>query len=113
MADQVAQLVEHIPFKDGVLGSNPSLVTIIIPIKISQRQFPMSKSKLNLNISWQDVVKHLVRIVVAVVAVLAFRHYFPHLVPKGNIFKILVYMLIYILVSLIVDSFFKGGKKKK
>ena len=28
MADQVAQLVEHIPFKDGVLGSNPSLVTI-------------------------------------------------------------------------------------
>ena len=27
MADQVAQLVEHIPFKDGVLGSNPSLVT--------------------------------------------------------------------------------------
>ena len=25
--DQVAQSVEHIPFKDGVLGSNPSLVT--------------------------------------------------------------------------------------
>ena len=22
--DSVAQLVEHIPFKDGVLGSNPS-----------------------------------------------------------------------------------------
>ena len=26
--DSVAQLVEHIPFKDGVLGSNPSWVTI-------------------------------------------------------------------------------------
>jgi hypothetical protein len=25
--DLVAQLVEHIPFKDGVLGSNPSWVT--------------------------------------------------------------------------------------
>ena len=25
--DQVAQPVEHIPFKDGVLGSSPSLVT--------------------------------------------------------------------------------------
>ncbi len=25
--DLVAQLVEHIPFKDGVLGSNPSQVT--------------------------------------------------------------------------------------
>ncbi len=26
--DSVAQLVEHIPFKDGVLGSNPSWITI-------------------------------------------------------------------------------------
>jgi len=25
--DSVAQLVEHIPFKDGVLGSNPSWIT--------------------------------------------------------------------------------------
>ncbi len=25
--DSVAQLVEHIPFKDGVLGPNPSWVT--------------------------------------------------------------------------------------
>ena len=25
--DSVAQQVEHIPFKDGVLGSNPSWVT--------------------------------------------------------------------------------------
>ena len=27
--DSVAQQVEHIPFKDGVLGSNPSWVTIL------------------------------------------------------------------------------------
>ena len=27
--DSVAQPVEHIPFKDGVLGSNPSWVTLI------------------------------------------------------------------------------------
>ena len=74
----------------------------------------MSKSKLNLNITWHDVAKHLTRIVVAVAAVLAYNHYFPpHLIPKGNIFKILVYMLIYILVSLIVDNFFKGKKDKK
>ena len=26
--DSVAQQVEHIPFKDGVLGSNPSWVTL-------------------------------------------------------------------------------------
>jgi hypothetical protein len=25
--DSVAQQVEHIPFKDGVLGSNPSWIT--------------------------------------------------------------------------------------
>ena len=25
--DSVAQLVEHIPFKDGVLGSSPSWIT--------------------------------------------------------------------------------------
>ena len=74
----------------------------------------MSKSKLNLNISWQDVVKHLVRIVAAVIAVIAFNKYFPqHLIPKDTVFKILVYMCIYILVSLIVDCFFKGKKDKK
>ena len=27
--DSVAQQVEHIPFKDGVLGPNPSWVTIL------------------------------------------------------------------------------------
>jgi len=75
----------------------------------------MSKSKLNINISWQDVVKHLVRIVAAVVAVIAFNRYFPqHLIPKDTVFKILIYMCIYILVSLIVDSIFlKLSKKKK
>lgn len=26
--DSVAQLVEHIPFKDGVLGSSPSWITV-------------------------------------------------------------------------------------
>ncbi len=31
--DSVAQLVEHIPFKDGVLGSNPSWITKSIPRK--------------------------------------------------------------------------------
>ena len=29
--DSVAQLVEHIPFKDGVLGSNPSWITKLKP----------------------------------------------------------------------------------
>ena len=28
--DYVAQQVEHIPFKDGVLGSSPSVVTLIV-----------------------------------------------------------------------------------
>ena len=28
--DSVAQLVEHIPFKDGVLGPNPNWVTTLI-----------------------------------------------------------------------------------
>lgn len=74
----------------------------------------MSKSKLNINISWQDVVKHLVRIVAAVVAVIAFNRYFPqHLIPKDTVFKILIYMCIYILVSLIVDSIFLKISKKK
>ena len=73
----------------------------------------MSKSKLNLHFSWKDVLKHLARIVAAVAAILAFNKYFPqHLIPKDMVFKILVYMCIYILVSLIVDSIFKGGNKK-
>ena len=74
----------------------------------------MSNSKLNLHISWRDVVKHLVRIVAAVAAIIAFNTYFPkHLIPKDTVFKILIYMLIYILVSLIVDSFFNKGDKKR
>ncbi len=28
ITDSVAQQVEHIPFKDGVLGSNPSWITL-------------------------------------------------------------------------------------
>jgi hypothetical protein len=32
--DSVAQQVEHIPFKDGVLGSNPSWITLKAAIKI-------------------------------------------------------------------------------
>jgi hypothetical protein len=32
--DLVAQLVEHIPFKDGVLGSSPSQVTFFYTLKI-------------------------------------------------------------------------------
>lgn len=74
----------------------------------------MSKFNLNINATWKDVLRHLLRIVFAVIAILAFRHYFPeNLLPKYIVFKIAVYMLIYILVSLIVDSFFVGGKKKK
>ena len=74
----------------------------------------MSKSKLNLNITWKDVVKHLIRIAAAIVAILDFNKYFPqHLIPKDMVFKILVYMLIYILVSLIVDSIFMKINNKK
>ena len=73
----------------------------------------MSKFNLNINATWKDVLRHLLRIVLAVIAILAFRHYFPeNLLPKYIVFKIAVYMLIYILVSLIVDSVFKGGKRK-
>ena len=75
----------------------------------------MSNSKLNLHISWKDVVKHLIRIVAAIGAIIAFNRYFPqHLIPKDTVFKILIYMLIYILVSLIIECFFtKGGEKKQ
>ena len=71
----------------------------------------MSKLNLNLNFSWFDVLKHVIRIVAAVGAILAFRRFFPqNLLPKDFVFTIAVYMLIYVLVSLVVEALFKGKK---
>ncbi len=73
----------------------------------------MSKFNINIKATWKDVVRHLLRILFSVIAILAFKHYFPeNLLPKYMVFKIVLYMLIYILVSLIVDSFFKKDGKK-
>ena len=72
----------------------------------------MSRLNLNLKFSWIDVVKHIVRIVLAIVGILLFRKYFPDgILPKDFIFTIAIYMCIYILVSLVVESIFrKFGK---
>jgi hypothetical protein len=50
--------------------------------------------------------------VLAIVGILLFRKYFPDgILPKDFIFTIAVYMCIYILVSLVVESIFrKFGK---
>ena len=39
MADSVAQLVEHLPFKERVLGSNPSRVTILKNLQFTEGFF--------------------------------------------------------------------------
>jgi len=73
----------------------------------------MKKLNINFHISWLEVVKHILRIVFAIAAVLAFNKYFPqHLIPKDFIFKTAVYICIYVLVSLIIESVFKKIEKK-
>lgn len=44
--DSLAQLVEHVPFKDGVLGSNPRRVTITKPRNAWLCRFCPKKSAL-------------------------------------------------------------------
>jgi len=65
-------------------------------------------SKLNFNISGRDVLKHSIIIVLSILSVLAFNRFFPeHYIPKDFVFKTLVYMLIYVLIGLIVESVFR------
>jgi ABC-type xylose transport system permease subunit len=72
------------------------------------------KKKLNLNfhITWLEVIKHILRIVFAVLAVWAFNKYFPqNILPKDFIFKTAVYACIYVLVSLVLEVIFKKIEK--
>lgn len=73
----------------------------------------MKKLNINFHISWLEVVKHILRIVFAIMAIFAFNKYFPqHLIPKDFIFRTGVYICIYVLVSLIIESVFKKFEKK-
>ena len=40
LPDQVAQLVEHLPFKERVLGSSPSLVTTLFSKAYEREVYP-------------------------------------------------------------------------
>ncbi|MCQ2251446.1 MAG: hypothetical protein MJZ66_10090 [Bacteroidales bacterium] len=68
----------------------------------------MSKFHLNLKVSKRDVLKHSIIIVLAVGAVILFNTFFPEqYIPKDFIFRTMVYMLIYILIALVVESIFR------
>ncbi len=65
-------------------------------------------SKLNIKISGRDVLKHSIIIAISIAAIWAFNKFFPvQYIPKDFIFKTAVYMLIYILVALVVESIFR------
>ena len=61
-------------------------------------------------ISGVDVLKHVARIVVLL---FLFKQFFPmHLLPKDFLFQTAIYMLLYVLGSLIIEPFFKKLKDK-
>ena len=65
-------------------------------------------SKINIKITGREFLMGAIKIALAVGAVLAFNKWFPsEYIPKDFIFKAAVYMLIYILVALVVESVFK------
>ena len=73
----------------------------------------MGKLNINFHISWFEVLKHFLRIVLAVLAVIAFNKYFPqHLIPKDFLFKTAIYVCLYVLVSIILEMIFKKFEKK-
>jgi hypothetical protein len=64
-------------------------------------------------ISGVDVLKHVARIVVWLVLLFLFKQFFPmHLLPKDFLFQTAIYMLLYVLGSLIIEPFFKKLKDK-
>jgi hypothetical protein len=66
--DSVAQLVEHIPFKDGVLGSNPSWITkkkkelILIPFFMPYSETVNSTGEAKSHLEFKAKVKVKVKV---------------------------------------------------
>lgn len=77
------------------------------------RERNMGKFNINFNFSWIDFLKHVLRIVLTILVIIAFNKYFPqNILPKDFIFKTAVYACFYVLVSLILEIIFKKFERK-
>lgn len=65
---------------------------------------------LNINITWSDVVRHLLRIGLSIAAIIGVWQFYK---PKDFVLSTLLCMCIYVFVSIIVESIFKAITKKK
>lgn len=60
--------------------------------------------KVNLNFTWRDILRHLLRIGLSIVAVLGVWQFYK---PKDFVLSTVLCMCIYVFVSMIVESVFK------
>ena len=66
--------------------------------------------KVNLNFSGMDILRHLLRIGLSVAAIIGVWQFYK---PKDFVLSTLLCMLVYVFVSIIVESVFKSFTKKK
>ncbi|MCQ2975430.1 MAG: hypothetical protein MJ211_11560 [Bacteroidales bacterium] len=66
--------------------------------------------KVNFNFSGKDILRHLLRIGISIGCILIVWQYYK---PKDFILSTFICMLIYIFVSLIVESIFNSKNKNK
>ncbi|MBR6177428.1 MAG: hypothetical protein IKQ70_06045 [Bacteroidales bacterium] len=65
--------------------------------------------KVNFNFTFKDILRHLLRIGLTIPAILGVWQFYK---PKDFILSTLLCMLVYIFVSIIVESVFKSFDKK-
>lgn len=65
--------------------------------------------KVNFNFTGLDILRHLLRIGLSVLAVLGVWQFYK---PKDFLLSTVLCMLVYVFVSIIVDSIFKKFEKK-
>lgn len=66
--------------------------------------------KVNFNITFSDVIRHLLRIGLSVAAIFGVWQFYK---PKDFVLSTVLCMCIYVFVSIIVESIFKAITKKK
>ena len=66
--------------------------------------------KVNFNFSGMDILRHLLRIGLSVAAIIGVWQFYK---PKDFVLSTLLCMLVYVFVSIIVESVFKSFSKKK
>ena len=65
--------------------------------------------KVNFNFTVKDIIRHLLRIGLSIAAIIGVRQFYK---PKDFLLSTILCMLVYVFISIIVESVFKSFEKK-